>query len=693
MARSLQDSLWKLLPWSSTKLEKDVLKATAFDERLIPLYSRIAGAKGRWALLGDPTPKGRIRVPENYEYSAADTSWLPWIAVELDLMRYHEFIPNPIDLIRQGVYLNRVHGTPAAIKQAMKVLGYPGAVIDEYTSPTIHFPEYTVILPTAPDGPETIHKMYRFATSLQPMRSRFRRLVSGYDVRKFFLNGTKFGAGLLSDYSGINLDDVAPSKVGPTNLRVSVSRSFTALVSITPTTLADIDRLRTFSLRVTRNGPYPRIDRDFRFGGFYALSAIAGQPLPLPASAWVTDDNYLAAARSVRQPGDNANVYLNEYGEFVGVKPDPSILFPIPNKINAASLISSIPAEVDVALGSIRFTPPEASSLLPVVVTVASGTDIATVSGNTIKLLGKTGSVTLQASQAGNISYVAAKPVFVSFAVRKTQTITPFSLPSVVQLGVAPFTIGLPTSDSGLPVSVVVQSGPATLQGNRLTVTGVGAVKLVATQQGNSTYSAAPTVYGTFRVNGTDQTISSFNLADTTPMVGSTQTLPAITASSGLPVQITVDGPATLSQNVLTVTGGGIITITASQAGNNQYNPAQSVMKYLVVPLAFSKDAGALFANVNALSITNPMSVPLTVRVEGTVSDDVTFNGQVYLPDRYGYGGTEGTPLWRNNPVGHRNGPHTFTNTLTIAPKGTLNIGVINNGSKGWIAGTVIYSF
>jgi uncharacterized repeat protein (TIGR02543 family) len=51
------------------------------------------------------------------------------------------------------------------------------------------------------------------------------------------------------------------------------------------------------------------------------------------------------------------------------------------------------------------------------------------------------------------------------------------------------------------------------------------------------------------------------------------------TASSGLPVRIALaSGPASLSGNVLTLAGTtGQVTLTATQAGNSQYLPAQPV--------------------------------------------------------------------------------------------------------------------
>jgi hypothetical protein len=53
----------------------------------------------------------------------------------------------------------------------------------------------------------------------------------------------------------------------------------------------------------------------------------------------------------------------------------------------------------------------------------------------------------------------------------------------------------------------------------------------------------------------------------------------SVTASSGLPVSLTLDsGPASLSNGVVTPTGAlGEVTLTATQAGNALYLPAPPV--------------------------------------------------------------------------------------------------------------------
>jgi arabinogalactan endo-1,4-beta-galactosidase len=81
------------------------------------------------------------------------------------------------------------------------------------------------------------------------------------------------------------------------------------------------------------------------------------------------------------------------------------------------------------------------------------------------------------------------------------QTIT-FGPLSDKQAGDVPFALSA-TASSGLPVSFSVISGPATILGNTVTLTGVGLVVIRAGQPGDATYEAAPDVDRSFSVTMT----------------------------------------------------------------------------------------------------------------------------------------------------------------------------------------------
>jgi hypothetical protein len=139
-----------------------------------------------------------------------------------------------------------------------------------------------------------------------------------------------------------------------------------------------------------------------------------------------------------------------------------------------------------------------ASSGLPVTFTIVTGP--ATISGNTITVT-NAGEVTVRASQAGDENFLAALDVDQTFTVlpaKLDQTITFGAITNRV-LGDAPFTLTA-TASSGLPVSFSIVSGPATIEGDVITLTGAGYVTVRASQSGDTNYNAAPSVDQTFLV-------------------------------------------------------------------------------------------------------------------------------------------------------------------------------------------------
>lgn len=99
-----------------------------------------------------------------------------------------------------------------------------------------------------------------------------------------------------------------------------------------------------------------------------------------------------------------------------------------------------------------------------------------------------------------------------------------------------------------------------------------------------------------------EQTITFPAIADQT--VGATVTL-AATASSGLAVEYAVSGPATLSGAVLTCTGEGTVTVTASQPGDAEWKPAPDVVRtFAVTELVLDAPAAVWASTTNATDFT-----------------------------------------------------------------------------------------
>jgi hypothetical protein len=151
-----------------------------------------------------------------------------------------------------------------------------------------------------------------------------------------------------------------------------------------------------------------------------------------------------------------------------------------------------------------------------------------------------------------------------------TQTVAFGALPGVTY-GVAP--IGLSaTATSGLAVSYTV-SGPATVSGSSLTITGAGAVTVTANQVGNNTYAAAPAVPQGFSVakatlsvvaTSASRVYGATNPTLTYGITGFVNNDLQATATTGAPAESTT---AVVSSGVASYP----ITLTAGTLGSNNY--------------------------------------------------------------------------------------------------------------------------
>ena len=219
-----------------------------------------------------------------------------------------------------------------------------------------------------------------------------------------------------------------------------------------------------------------------------------------------------------------------------------------------------------------------ASSGLEVSFELISGP--ATLSGKELTLTGA-GTVVVKAVQAGNENYEAAEAVSRTFTVNKASQDIAFAELTDKTFGDPAFEL-VASASSGLEVSFELVSGPATLSGKELTLTGAGTVVVKAVQAGNENYEAAESVSRTFTVNKASQDIAFAELTDKT--YGDPAFELVASASSGLEVSFElVSGPATLSGKELTLTGAGTVVVKAVQAGNENYEAAESVSRTFTV--------------------------------------------------------------------------------------------------------------
>ncbi|OJJ18884.1 hypothetical protein BKI52_25280 [marine bacterium AO1-C] len=151
--------------------------------------------------------------------------------------------------------------------------------------------------------------------------------------------------------------------------------------------------------------------------------------------------------------------------------------------------------------------------------------------------------------------------------------------------GDTPFNLNA-TASSGLAVTYT-SSNPAvaTVSGSTVTIVGAGTTNITASQAGNANYNAAPDVTHALVVDKGDQMITFESLA--AKKIGDAAFDLTASASSGLTVTYTSSNPAvaTISGSTVTIIGVGTISITASQAGNSNYNVAPNIsQRFEVTP-------------------------------------------------------------------------------------------------------------
>ncbi|TAN22609.1 MAG: choice-of-anchor D domain-containing protein [Acidobacteria bacterium] len=171
------------------------------------------------------------------------------------------------------------------------------------------------------------------------------------------------------------------------------------------------------------------------------------------------------------------------------------------------------------------------------------------------------------------------------------QTIT-FSTISTQAYGAAPLTLAA-TASSGLPVTFVLVSGPATLSGDTLTLTGGGTVATEATQAGNNDYQAATPVTRTFLVTAPGLTISPSTLAFGGELTGST--------SAAQTVTLTNTGTSTLTIASLAASGGFAET---SGCAATLAAGAHCTAQVTYTPAVVGSSSGALTVTTNASPAT-----------------------------------------------------------------------------------------
>jgi hypothetical protein len=173
-----------------------------------------------------------------------------------------------------------------------------------------------------------------------------------------------------------------------------------------------------------------------------------------------------------------------------------------------------------------------------------------------------------------------------------SQTISFTAPASPVTYGVSPIALSA-TSTSGLGVGFSVVSGPGSINGSTLTVTGAGTIVIAANQAGSTNYLAAPQVTQTVLVNKAVLTVSAAS-----PTITYGQSAPSYTATyNGFQYSDTtavLSGSPSLTTTPATPIAAGAYAITAAQGTLSAAN------------YTFAFISGTLTINKAILTVTAP---------------------------------------------------------------------------------------
>jgi hypothetical protein len=202
-------------------------------------------------------------------------------------------------------------------------------------------------------------------------------------------------------------------------------------------------------------------------------------------------------------------------------------------------------------------------------------------------------------------------------SVKASQTIT-FSALSSKTYGDAPFALS-GTSSSGLPLTYASSNtSVTTVSGNMVSIVGAGTATITANQAGNNNYNPAVDVSRQLTVNKASQNITFAPLEAKTfgdvpfSLSASASSALLITYASSDPSVVAIDG------NTVTILRAGTTTITARQAGNNNYLAPADKQQVLTINKALPSLSWPTPADIDFGTSLNSTQLNATSSISGS---------------------------------------------------------------------------
>lgn len=298
------------------------------------------------------------------------------------------------------------------------------------------------------------------------------------------------------------------------------------------------------------------------------------------------------------------------------------------NKLPQAINFPEIPAKT---YEDIPFTLPEKTDKGLTISYKIINPEVATVSGNTVIITGA-GTTEIVASQDGDATHYAATPVTRTITVNKQSQSLNFPAFGPKVYGDAPIVLN-ETTDKGLTVRYEAEGDAVSIENNIVTIVRPGSAKITATQEGNKNYLAIEPIVRDITVSKAQQTINWAEIPNKT--YGDEPFKLPETTDKGLAIAYSSSNEsiAEVSGNTVTIKGAGSAEITASQGGDEFYNPAASVTLTINVAKAYQTISFPEFGTVvyGSAPITLAASAQSTagMRYESSDSKVATVEGNV----------------------------------------------------------------
>ncbi len=249
--------------------------------------------------------------------------------------------------------------------------------------------------------------------------------------------------------------------------------------------------------------------------------------------------------------------------------------------VNKASQTGFSFANLERAVGDPAIQLPAVSEQGFTISYTSSNTNVATVSGNSITIVGQ-GETIIQVTNQGDSNYSLIDERFaltVSAHPKQVQTISNFDDMNI--LSTTPSFDLDAIASSGLSIVYTASNNCIEIKEDKAMVLDSGTVFITARQEGNDTYSAVEKTIRV-RINRENQHISQLN--DLLKAKNDVKFNLTGQATSGLQIYYSSSNPeiASVEGNEVTIHSVGETTITATQEGNWQYHPASTQIKLTI---------------------------------------------------------------------------------------------------------------